>query len=127
MLTSRSGRASLARSQDALSFRILQYLESLPYLTLRVEASDATSHDECHKTLKTIPRTIGGCILMSAVLADRSFPLQTSDGFRDVWESKVDAFTTIAATIDIHSLDFFVAFSSMVGLLGNKGQTNYGR
>ena len=127
MLTSRSGRASLERSQDTLSLRILQYLESLPYLTLRVEASDATSHDECRKMQKTIPRTIGGCMLMTAVLADRSFSFQTPDGFRTVWESKVDAFATIAAVLDIRSLDFFIAFSSMVGLLGNVGQTNYSR
>lgn len=66
-------------------------------------------------------------MLMTAVSADSSFSFQTSDGFRKVWESKVGAFTTIAATIDIHSLDFFIAFSSMVGLLGNVGQTNYSR
>ena len=129
ILTSRSGRDSLSRVQDHLALRIVTYLENLPDLTFRVEASDASSVESTTNLLRSIPVPLGGCLLMTVVLSDRTFVFQDDDGFNKVFASKTGACSVIASCLPggIRSLDFFIPFSSVVGLFGNGGQTNYSR
>ena len=129
VLTSRSGRDFLARVQDRLALRIINFLESLPDLTFRVEVSDATSVEATTNLLRSIPMPLGGCLLLTVVLSDRTFVFQDDDSFDKVFASKTGACSVIASCLlgGIRSLDFFIPFSSVVGLFGNGGQTNYSR
>lgn len=108
---------------------MIEYLETLPDLTLRLEASDATSRLDTTSLLDSISVPIGGCMLLTAVLIDRTFAFQSSDSFDKVFASKPGACNTLDQCINggLASLDFFIPFSSVVGLLGNRGQTNYSR
>lgn len=68
-------------------------------------------------------------MLLSVVLSDRTFAMQTPEEFDKPFVPKIGACETIHECLKggIPSLDFFVGFSSVVGLLGNGGQTNYCR
>lgn len=108
---------------------MIAYLESLPDLTIRLEASDATSKQATADLLHSIPLPLGGCMLLTVVLSDRTFAFQDDEGFRKVFASKTDACGVLASCLPggIAALDFFISFSSVVGLFGNGGQTNYSR
>lgn len=129
ILTSRSGTESLRRVQDRLALRIVDYLSTLPDLKLELVASDATSKVDTTALLEGVTAPVGGCMLLSVVLSDRTFAFQTQEEFDRPFAPKVGACETFHECLEggIPSLDFFVAFSSVVGLLGNGGQTNYSR
>ncbi|KAH9922717.1 beta-ketoacyl synthase [Fomitopsis serialis] len=124
ILTSRSGRASLERANNILALRILRYLETRPDLSLKLEACDAVSQSALQALLSNPEQRIAGCILLSGVLMDRMFLFQDAESFEAVFRPKVQAFEALEATMDIESLDFFVAVSS-IATFGNIGQTNY--
>jgi hypothetical protein len=115
--------------QDRLALRVVEYLLSIPDLILKLEASDATSQESMACLLDTIPIPLGGCMLLSVVLSDRMFAFQNDTDFTKVFAPKTGAYDTLARCIPggLSSLDFFVSFSSVVGLFGNAGQTNYSR
>lgn len=104
---------------------MLEYLECLPGLDLRLEACNATSHEETRVLIKSLEEPLGGCFLLTAVLNDRLFMKHTIETFNVTWNSKFEAFRTIESVVDIGSLDFFVFVSSAMAL-GSLGQTNYG-
>ena len=58
-------------------------------------------------------------------LCDKMFVDQSEGDFSTVVENKVGSFRTISSTVDISSLDFVVAFSSIAALTGTGGQSNY--
>ena len=64
---------------------------------------------------------------MTLALSDGLFVNQSREDFRVVRESKIQSLEAFATVVDIKSLDFFIAFSSVAGLLGTIGQTNYAR
>lgn len=66
-------------------------------------------------------------MLMTLVLADALFMNQTESSFQVVAESKMKAFEVFSNSVNIASLEFFVGFSSISGLFGNVGQSNYAR
>ncbi|KAH9918099.1 ketoacyl-synt-domain-containing protein [Fomitopsis serialis] len=125
VLTSRSGTAKLATKDEFIALRVLAYLRSRDDLVLRTEAIDASSVEETRKLVKSIQKPLGGCMLMTTNLIDRTFATQTSDTFEASFTAKLGAFHALEKVIDIDSLDFVLAFSSVAGLLGNAGQTNY--
>ncbi|KAJ7447113.1 hypothetical protein B0H11DRAFT_1745206, partial [Mycena galericulata] len=125
ILTSRRGIKSLDSSRDTLILAKFAYLLSQEGLTLRLEACDGTKTHAMAALLNSIPVPIAGCFHMTLVLSDSHFAAQTESSFRQVFDSKVKVLNAFAATIDITSLDFFVAFSSLSGLVGMPGQSNY--
>ena len=62
---------------------------------------------------------------MTAILNDRTFAAQTEETFEGPFTAKVNAFQVLEETLDIASVDFVVTFSSVSGMFGNPGQTNY--
>ena len=58
-------------------------------------------------------------------LFDGLFTAQTQATFHDVAQSKLRVFQAFASVFDVGSLDFFVSFSSFMGVTGNIGQSNY--
>ncbi|EJU06376.1 polyketide synthase [Dacryopinax primogenitus] len=125
VLTSRSGEASLARLNEPVINNVVDYLKSLPDLTLRLEACDANSSSAVKKLCNTFAYPLGGALIMAVVLQDRVFMDQTAETFRSVYESKVGAYKTLADVYDLSTADWLVMFSSVAGLFGNGGQTNY--
>lgn len=75
--------------------------------------------------LKNVSAPLGGCVLMAALLNDRSFSAHTQESFDVVFPPKVQAFEVLERVLDISSLDFLITFSSISGVFGNPGQTNY--
>ncbi|CCL98280.1 uncharacterized protein FIBRA_00274 [Fibroporia radiculosa] len=125
ILTSRSGREGIIRRDEFVCQRIMVYLESLPDLVLRVEAIDALSVQQMKHLVDSLGRPLGGCMILTAILIDRTFASQTAETFEAPISSKVNVLRTIEEVISIASLDFLIAFSSVCGLFGNAGQTNY--
>ena len=75
--------------------------------------------------LGNLSAPLGGCMLMAALLNDRTFSSHTQETFDVVFPPKVDAFKILERVVDLNSLDFVVTYSSISGLFGNPGQTNY--
>ena len=100
-------------------------MERCDDLTLKIEASDATSALDMRQLVETIEEPIGGCFLMTLVLSDGFFASQTEDRIRRVVNSKWDSLKTFDSVVPIQTLDFFVSFSSVNALMGRHGQSNY--
>ncbi|KAI0032769.1 hypothetical protein K488DRAFT_49166, partial [Vararia minispora EC-137] len=124
ILTSRHGPDALA-AWDTLTRKKLAYLNSLSGLRLLLQKCDATSVEETKTLLSELDQPLGGCLLLALSLSDALFLKQTERGFNIVRESKVKAFEVLSSNIDITSLDFLVHFSSISGLVGYIGQSNY--
>ncbi|KAF7341189.1 Polyketide synthase [Mycena venus] len=125
VLTSRRGLDSLDPIEDAITVAKVTYLRTLDGLHLRLDKCDATDAKQMHLLLHSLPVPIAGCFHMTLVLSDRSFFKQTADTFRDVHNSKLGVFEVFSGQVEIESLDFFVALSSLSGLVGIPGQSNY--
>lgn len=127
ILTSRSGKQSLIRAANVTALRILSYLESMSDLSIRLEASDASSPESTTTLIQSIHEPLGGCLLLSGLISDHSFLSQTEESFEYVLAPKKGAFEALEIAVpNIEDMDFLVAFSS-VATFGNAGQTNYAR
>jgi hypothetical protein len=124
-LTSRSGRESVFKRNDIPALQALLYLESLSDLALTLAAADASDEEAMRSVISSLSGPIGGCMLLSVVLTDRTFSRHTEESYRSSFPSKVGAFEIIESLVDIPSMEFLIAFTSITALLGNAGQTNY--
>ena len=68
---------------------------------------------------------LAGCIVLTAALTDRTFARLEEADFASVYESKIGVVDTLRECVDVGALEFLVPFSSVAGLFGNGGQTNY--
>ncbi|KAJ7174132.1 acyl transferase domain-containing protein [Mycena crocata] len=127
VLTSRSGKASFhARKANSLIVqRIITYLQSLEFLELRLVAVDATCPKSMNMLFHSIEREIGGCFILTAVLADGLFPTLGEKEFKAVYASKTGVLATLQQTTDTAAMEFVIAFSSVTTLVGTGGQVNY--
>ena len=125
VLTSRSGASTLARHGDYIAERILVYLQNRHDVTVETLAVDATSPADMAALVSGLKRPLGGCMLLTALLSDSTFASHTEESFERAFPPKLTAFAVLESVVDIPSLDFFIAFSSVTGLFGNPGQTNY--
>ena len=110
-----------------MSRRTLAALKSLSDLDLELVSADATSEVDMKRVFSQSEMSVAGCMLLSVVLVDRSFALQTEDTFEAAFKPKTEAFQMLQRVLDVDTLDFCVAFSSVSGMFGNAGQTNYAR
>ncbi|KAJ6483679.1 hypothetical protein DFH09DRAFT_949601, partial [Mycena vulgaris] len=125
VLTSRRGIESLDPVGDAMAFAKFAYLQSQDVLDLRLEQCDATDGEAMNSLLHNLPVPIAGCFHMTLALSDAPFFKQTQKTFDQAYNSKIGVLEVCATQIDIRSLDFFVAISSLSGLVGLMGQSNY--
>jgi NAD(P)-dependent dehydrogenase (short-subunit alcohol dehydrogenase family) len=68
---------------------------------------------------------ITGVIHGAGTLADKRIEKKTTDDFESVISPKVDGLRNIFTVAPAANLDFLVLFSSIVGVFGNIGQTDY--
>jgi hypothetical protein len=127
ILTSRRGLGSLDPINDAMTTAKIIYLSGLYDLTLGLKKCDATDANQMNALLHNMPAPVAGCFHMTLDLSDALFFKQTHDTFCRVYNSKFKVFEIFSAQVAIESLDFFVALSSISGLVGIPGQTNYAR
>ncbi|KAF5355374.1 hypothetical protein D9757_013348 [Collybiopsis confluens] len=124
IVTSRSGRAGLSKATRIVR-RIFSYLDQQIDMQIRYETVDATSETQMTALInRTVPK-ITGCFMLSTVLSDALFANIGQNEFMRSYESKVTSIQNLQRSIDISSLDFLVAFSSVSGLFGNGGQSAY--
>ncbi|KAI0683985.1 polyketide synthase [Cerioporus squamosus] len=125
VLTSRSGPDGLKKRGDFIALRILQYLQVREDLVLCTPSADATSREQLQAVLEDVSAPLGGAFMLTWLLNDRMFASHTQESFDRVFPSKLDVLETLSQVVDIPSLDFCIAFSSVAALFGNQGQTNY--
>ena len=106
---------------------VLDHLESFQDLDLKLLPCDAVDKKATCVLVTNQHPPIAGCMLLAAVLEDKPFESQTHDTFARVFEPKVGAYHTLCEALDINLLDFLIGFTSISGLFGNAGQTNYAR
>ncbi|PPQ73012.1 hypothetical protein CVT24_001401 [Panaeolus cyanescens] len=127
VLTSRSGQKSLQKNPNVIISRMLNYLAESPELDLSFHAVDATAPDSMADLVKELGRdTIGGCIILTAVLSDRVFNHLSEEEFTTVFHAKLGALETVKKVVDVEKMEFVCSFTSVSGLFGFGGQTNYG-
>jgi hypothetical protein len=86
-------------------------------------AADATSVEDMGAMFKSLDgMTLGGVMMLSGILIDRLFPRQDEDSFNQAFGAKVGATRTLEKVIDIKSLDWLIAFTSISGFFGSAGQ-----
>lgn len=109
------------------ALRILDYLESLTDLKLILASCDASNKRDTKDLVANLPLPLGGCMLLAAVLDDQPFESQSQHSFDNVFAAKVGAYHALSEAVDIDTLEFLVGLTSISGMFGNAGQTNYAR
>jgi hypothetical protein len=113
--------------KDVEALSKIAYLQSCDQLELQLVKSDATDESALSLLITSLRFPIGGCFQLTLVLSDQLFLNQSQDTFAAPHDAKLKVFEKFAAAVDVNSLDFYVAFSSLSGLLGLAGQSNYAR
>ncbi len=89
------------------------------------DVSDATAFDEMLARMDEKLPPLAGVIHSVGVLSDGALGNQSWDRFETVlWPKVLGAWNLHRATAD-RDLDFFILFSSRVGVMGNPGQANH--
>ncbi|OQE20435.1 hypothetical protein PENSTE_c013G03650 [Penicillium steckii] len=78
----------------------------------------------CEQVESEMP-SIAGVANAAMVLADRSFAELKANDFHDVWGPKVKGTKNLDEVFHDRQLDFFIMFSSLASIVGNRGQSNY--
>ncbi|CAA7270507.1 unnamed protein product [Cyclocybe aegerita] len=125
VLTSRSGEKSLESNTNVVVRRMVDYLNAQPELRLSLVALDATDGTGMG-TLMGGLGPVGGCIILTAVLLDGLFRHLDEEQFSRVFHAKIGVLETLKKSVNVEDLDFLVSFTSVSGLIGFGGQTNYG-
>ena len=113
------------RRGDYIAQRILRFLQSCKDLTLEAVAVDATSEKDMTAMVNGLKYPIGGCMHLITIYSDGTFASHTQESYDVTFDSKVKSFQVLEKVVDINKLDWLVTFSSVAGLFGNPGQTNY--
>jgi hybrid polyketide synthase/nonribosomal peptide synthetase ACE1 len=96
---------------------------------LVVATLDITNKEELERAYQNISATmppIGGVANGAMVLQDKSFDNMTWDDFDKALRAKVQGSRNLDDLFHTTDLEFFVLFSSLASIFGNKGQSNYG-
>ena len=97
-------------------------------VTVQVELADVTDATAMDRMLERMDRDLpplAGVIHSVGVLSDGALGNQTWEKFETVlWPKVLGAWHLHQATVD-RDLDFFILFSSIVGVMGNPGQANH--
>ncbi|KAL8879544.1 MAG: hypothetical protein Q9198_002863, partial [Flavoplaca austrocitrina] len=96
--------------------------------SIAIEAADVTKMQDLvdlrSRILATMPR-IGGVANGAMVLSDKMFADMTYESFQDVLKPKVDGSRNLDEIFSGDDLDFFILFSSISAVTGQRSQANY--
>ncbi|KAL1857091.1 Type I Iterative PKS [Diaporthe australafricana] len=119
LVPSRSGAASAAASEVVRELSDQNVVVSTP--TCDVSSKESLSH-MLQESAGTLP-PIRGCIVATMVLNDCMFENMTLTQWEQISRSKVKASWNLHTQLP--DLDFFLMLSSVSGVVGNPGQSNY--
>lgn len=120
IFVSRSGAASPAAQETT------RELERRG-VKVRVFACDVTEKARLEKIIaecKSSLPPIKGCVQGAMVIADKIFENMSHEKFRTATGPKIQGSWNLHSCLP-RDMDFFVLLSSVVGLVGNRGQANY--
>lgn len=97
-------------------------------VNLVIEAADVTNKQDIvdlrHRILKTMP-PIGGVANGAMVMGNSFFADMSFETWQKVLRPKVDGSLVLDEVFAVDDLDFFVLFSSISAVTGQRGQANY--
>ena len=115
------------REPDAAAEEVIEGLRDRG-VRVQVELADVTDSPAIEQMLGRMERELpplGGVIHSVGVLSDGALTNQTWDRFEEVlWPKVLGGWHLHRATAHL-DLDFFILFSSRVGVMGNPGQANH--
>ncbi|RYO98174.1 hypothetical protein DL766_005197 [Monosporascus sp. MC13-8B] len=121
ILLSRSGAPSSVAASETISEMETQ---GVNIATPRCDVSSATMLSKVlHECRKTMP-PIKGCVNSIMVLQDSIFDNMSHCQWKTTLKSKVDASWNLHRQLP-EAMDFFILLSSLSGIYGNSGQSNY--
>lgn len=94
-------------------------------LTICRDATDRQSWIDLHADIKRTLPQLGGIANGAMVLRDRLFLDMDLETIQTVLQPKVDVSIYLDEIFSDTPLDFFVMFSSLAAVVGNRGQSNY--
>lgn len=97
--------------------------------TIKVFAMDVTDKAALHRVHETICGSmppVAGVSNAAMILRDKAFSEMTLDEMTDVLRPKVEGTRNLDEVFGNSKLDFFILFSSLACVIGNRGQSNYG-
>ena len=100
-------------------------ISRLQDLELRIEAIDALCEHDIRALMQGLRNLLGGCMLLTMVLADGLFSGLSAENFNVSFKPKMGALEVLCDIVDMKKLDFLISSSSVSALFGNAGQTNY--
>ncbi|KAK2596464.1 hypothetical protein N8I77_013354 [Diaporthe amygdali] len=93
--------------------------------TAQLVKGSVTSAEDVRRAVKNARLPIAGVIQMSMVLRDGMFENMTYEDWTSATAPKIDGTWNLHTALADSDLDFFVLFSSLAGLIGQRGQANY--
>lgn len=94
-------------------------------LTICRDATDRQSWIDLHAEIKRTLPQVGGIANGAMVLRDSFFLDMDLETIQTVLQPKADVSTYLDEIFNDTPLDFFVMFSSLAAVIGNRGQSNY--
>ncbi|PGH11308.1 hypothetical protein AJ79_04924 [Helicocarpus griseus UAMH5409] len=103
------------------------FIESLEFqgCNVIVEAGSIANMDDLLRLIGKCQAPIAGVLHMSMVLRAKLFFQSSHEDWAAVHAPKVAGVWNLHNALDSSKIDFFVVFSSIASLCGNKGQANY--
>ncbi|KAH7109104.1 fatty acid synthase S-acetyltransferase [Dendryphion nanum] len=115
----------LSRNAGSTSdYSFVRELESMG-CEVRLIRGSVTKPRDVSRAVAAAKHELKGILQMSMVLRDESFTNMTFDNWKTVVSPKVQGTWNLHNATSNCSLDFFVLFSSVSGLIGQPGQLNY--
>ncbi|KAB8261609.1 hypothetical protein BDV32DRAFT_137194 [Aspergillus pseudonomiae] len=93
-------------------------------LAVPVKGSVAILND-VKRAVAVSPKPIGGVLQLSMIVRDQFFPALTYENWKETLSPKVQGTWNLHEVLLEETLDFFVAFSSVSGVMGHHGQISY--
>ncbi len=121
LLVSRSGNKATGLEET------IQHIEAAgaQVEVLSVDVTDPAQVKALVEQASAVPFTLRGIIHGAMVLDDAMMADLTADRFHRVFRPKVNGALNLADAIAGLPIDFFVFYSSISSVIGNRGQTNY--
>ncbi|KAI0450031.1 hypothetical protein F5B21DRAFT_529364 [Xylaria acuta] len=91
-----------------------------------VDISDKLDLERMYRDISVTMPPIGGVANGAMVLQDKPFDNMVWEDFKKVLKPKVQGSRNLDELFYSTDLEFFILFSSLASIVGNKGQSNYG-
>ncbi len=92
---------------------------------VKADVSARESLENAFNEIRNRARELHGVIHAAGVIRDALLTKKSPQAFDEVWSPKVNGIRNLDALTADDPLEFFCVFSSIAGVLGNPGQTDY--